>query len=158
MNRLLVWLLRGYQLLVSPMLGQNCRFYPTCSNYAIEAVKIHGAARGGADDQQPGVTLLGRFVEGTRRAGALELDGLDCHSLGVEIALELIERSARSVEQVVLDVRFVCVGMGADGRDDQRRAGEASGSERKGDRRTIGGPRVVSDDDRLGHPLLLGST
>ncbi|KGF79214.1 membrane protein insertion efficiency factor YidD [Telluria mixta] len=47
MNRLLVWLLRGYQLLVSPMLGQNCRFYPTCSNYAIEAVKIHGAARGG---------------------------------------------------------------------------------------------------------------
>jgi putative membrane protein insertion efficiency factor len=47
MNRLLVWLLRGYQLLVSPMLGQNCRFFPTCSNYAIEAVKIHGAARGG---------------------------------------------------------------------------------------------------------------
>ncbi|QJE00231.1 membrane protein insertion efficiency factor YidD [Massilia forsythiae] len=47
MNRLLVWLLRGYQLLVSPMLGQNCRFYPTCSNYAIEAVEVHGAARGG---------------------------------------------------------------------------------------------------------------
>jgi len=47
MNRLLVWLLRGYQLLVSPMLGQNCRFYPTCSNYAVEAVKVHGAARGG---------------------------------------------------------------------------------------------------------------
>jgi putative membrane protein insertion efficiency factor len=47
MNRLLVWLLRGYQLLVSPMLGPSCRFYPTCSNYAIEAVKLHGAARGG---------------------------------------------------------------------------------------------------------------
>jgi putative membrane protein insertion efficiency factor len=47
MNRLLVWLLRGYQLLVSPMLGQNCRFYPTCSNYAVEAIKVHGAARGG---------------------------------------------------------------------------------------------------------------
>jgi putative membrane protein insertion efficiency factor len=46
MNRLLVWLLRGYQLLVSPMLGQNCRFYPTCSNYAVEALKVHGAARG----------------------------------------------------------------------------------------------------------------
>ena len=46
MNRLLVWLLRGYQLMVSPMLGQNCRFYPTCSNYAVEAVKTHGAARG----------------------------------------------------------------------------------------------------------------
>ena len=47
MNRLLVWLLRGYQLLVSPMLGQNCRFYPSCSNYAIEALEVHGAARGG---------------------------------------------------------------------------------------------------------------
>jgi putative membrane protein insertion efficiency factor len=46
MKRLLVWLLRGYQLLLSPMLGQKCRFYPTCSNYAIEALKVHGAARG----------------------------------------------------------------------------------------------------------------
>jgi putative membrane protein insertion efficiency factor len=46
MKALLVWLLRGYQLLLSPMLGQNCRFYPTCSNYAIEALRTHGAARG----------------------------------------------------------------------------------------------------------------
>lgn len=46
MNKLLVWLLRAYQLAVSPMLGQNCRFYPTCSNYAIEAVRTHGSARG----------------------------------------------------------------------------------------------------------------
>ena len=46
MNRLLVGLLRAYQLLLSPMLGQNCRFYPTCSNYAIEALRSHGAARG----------------------------------------------------------------------------------------------------------------
>jgi putative membrane protein insertion efficiency factor len=47
MNRLLVWLLRAYQLVVSPMLGPSCRFYPTCSNYAIEALRLHGAARGG---------------------------------------------------------------------------------------------------------------
>ena len=46
MNTLLVWLLRAYQLLLSPMLGQRCRFYPTCSNYAIEAIRTHGAARG----------------------------------------------------------------------------------------------------------------
>ncbi|MDM5177999.1 membrane protein insertion efficiency factor YidD [Massilia sp. CCM 8695] len=46
MNTLLVWLLRGYQLMLSPMLGQRCRFYPTCSNYAIEAIRTHGAARG----------------------------------------------------------------------------------------------------------------
>ncbi|MES2019558.1 MAG: membrane protein insertion efficiency factor YidD [Pseudomonadota bacterium] len=46
MNRLLVALLRAYQLLLSPMLGQNCRFYPSCSHYAIEAIRTHGAARG----------------------------------------------------------------------------------------------------------------
>jgi putative membrane protein insertion efficiency factor len=47
MKTVLVWLLRGYQLLLSPLIGQNCRFYPTCSNYAIEALRTHGAARGG---------------------------------------------------------------------------------------------------------------
>ena len=46
MKTLLVWLLRGYQLLLSPMLGPKCRFYPSCSHYAIEALRIHGAARG----------------------------------------------------------------------------------------------------------------
>ena len=46
MNTLLVWILRAYQLLLSPMLGQNCRFYPSCSNYAIEAIRTHGSARG----------------------------------------------------------------------------------------------------------------
>lgn len=46
MNRLLVVLLRGYQLLLSPMLGQRCRFYPSCSHYAIEAIQTHGAAKG----------------------------------------------------------------------------------------------------------------
>jgi len=46
MKTILVWLLRGYQLLLSPMLGQNCRFYPSCSSYAIEALHTHGADRG----------------------------------------------------------------------------------------------------------------
>ncbi|MDL2358013.1 MAG: membrane protein insertion efficiency factor YidD [Pseudomonadota bacterium] len=46
MNRMLVWLVRAYQLLLSPMMGQSCRFYPTCSNYSIEAIRTHGAARG----------------------------------------------------------------------------------------------------------------
>ena len=43
---LFVGILRGYQLLISPMLGPRCRFYPSCSNYAIEALRVHGAARG----------------------------------------------------------------------------------------------------------------
>lgn len=46
MKTLLLLLLRAYQLAVSPFLGQNCRFYPTCSNYAVEAVREYGAAKG----------------------------------------------------------------------------------------------------------------
>lgn len=42
-----LWLLRGYQLLVSPLLGRNCRFLPTCSDYAREALETHGLLRGG---------------------------------------------------------------------------------------------------------------
>jgi len=44
--RLLVLLVRGYQLLLSPFLGTNCRFLPTCSAYAAEAVATHGALAG----------------------------------------------------------------------------------------------------------------
>ena len=39
-------LLRGYQLLISPVLGPRCRFYPSCSNYAVTAFRRHGLARG----------------------------------------------------------------------------------------------------------------
>jgi putative membrane protein insertion efficiency factor len=48
MKTLLLILLRGYKLGVSPFLGQNCRFYPSCSEYAAEAVREHGALKGGA--------------------------------------------------------------------------------------------------------------
>ena len=46
MTKLLVSLIKGYQLVLSPLLGQQCRFTPTCSHYAIEALQTHGAARG----------------------------------------------------------------------------------------------------------------
>lgn len=42
----LIVLLRAWQLLVSPLYGQTCRFYPSCSSYAVEAVRRHGALRG----------------------------------------------------------------------------------------------------------------
>jgi len=45
-SRLLVGLVRGYQILLSPLLGQRCKYYPTCSAYAIDAIRVHGAARG----------------------------------------------------------------------------------------------------------------
>ena len=46
MSTLLRWLVRAYQLTISPMMGPRCRFYPSCSNYALEALQVHGAARG----------------------------------------------------------------------------------------------------------------
>ncbi|BAU50446.1 membrane protein insertion efficiency factor [Sulfurifustis variabilis] len=46
MRSLLIFLLRGYRYLVSPLLGQRCRFHPSCSAYALEAIQIHGALRG----------------------------------------------------------------------------------------------------------------
>ena len=48
MKSILLLLLRAYQLGVSPYLGQNCRFYPTCSNYAREAIGTHGVLAGSA--------------------------------------------------------------------------------------------------------------
>lgn len=39
-------LIRGYTFLVSPLLGQNCRFHPTCSAYTCQALDKHGAAKG----------------------------------------------------------------------------------------------------------------
>ena len=47
MKFLLIAPLRFYRYAISPMLGRNCRFYPTCSEYAIEAVERHAALRGG---------------------------------------------------------------------------------------------------------------
>jgi putative membrane protein insertion efficiency factor len=44
--KLLIGLIRGYQLFLSPMLGGSCRFVPSCSAYAREAVATHGAWRG----------------------------------------------------------------------------------------------------------------
>jgi hypothetical protein len=45
---ILILLVRGYQLLVSPWLGPQCRFQPTCSAYFIASVKKHGSLRGTA--------------------------------------------------------------------------------------------------------------
>jgi putative membrane protein insertion efficiency factor len=46
LTQLLVLLVRSYQLFISPMLGPRCRFYPTCSQYAIESLRTHGALKG----------------------------------------------------------------------------------------------------------------
>lgn len=45
--KLLVMLVRGYQVAISPLLPPACRYTPTCSQYAIEALRRHGALKGG---------------------------------------------------------------------------------------------------------------
>ncbi|MBF0169361.1 MAG: membrane protein insertion efficiency factor YidD [Alphaproteobacteria bacterium] len=45
--RLLKLLIRGYQLVVSPLLPPSCRYAPSCSAYGLEAVETHGAVKGG---------------------------------------------------------------------------------------------------------------
>jgi putative membrane protein insertion efficiency factor len=46
MRTVLLALLRAYQYAIRPMLGTNCRFYPSCSDYAREAIERHGAGKG----------------------------------------------------------------------------------------------------------------
>ena len=47
MRALLLAVIRGYRYLLSPWWGTQCRFSPTCSEFALEAIERHGAARGG---------------------------------------------------------------------------------------------------------------
>jgi uncharacterized protein len=44
---MLAALIRGYQRVISPLLPPSCRFHPSCSQYALEAVTRHGTLRGG---------------------------------------------------------------------------------------------------------------
>jgi uncharacterized protein len=46
MRRLLLGLVTAYRAWVSPLMGPHCRFVPSCSEYALEALRTHGAARG----------------------------------------------------------------------------------------------------------------
>lgn len=47
MKALLLALIRVYQIAISPLLGQRCRYFPSCSEYTAEAVQQYGALKGG---------------------------------------------------------------------------------------------------------------
>jgi uncharacterized protein len=47
LRAVLIGLVRTYQLVLRPVLGSNCRFTPSCSDYALEAIREYGAVRGG---------------------------------------------------------------------------------------------------------------
>ena len=46
LSQILLWMIRGYQLLLSPWFGSRCRFYPSCSCYTHTAIEQYGALRG----------------------------------------------------------------------------------------------------------------
>jgi len=46
MKKVALILLKGYKILISPILGNHCRFYPSCSTYTYEAIKKHGLFKG----------------------------------------------------------------------------------------------------------------
>ena len=46
MKKIIVYLIKFYQITLSPLLGPNCRFQPTCSQYMIEAINHHGVLKG----------------------------------------------------------------------------------------------------------------
>ncbi|MGG0176750.1 membrane protein insertion efficiency factor YidD [Gottfriedia acidiceleris] len=46
MNKILIGIIRFYQKWISPATPPSCRFYPTCSNYGLEAIQTHGALKG----------------------------------------------------------------------------------------------------------------
>ncbi|NOT13036.1 MAG: membrane protein insertion efficiency factor YidD [Methylococcaceae bacterium] len=46
MRFILIIIIKSYKYLISPLLGSNCRFYPSCSSYSIEALQSHGAIIG----------------------------------------------------------------------------------------------------------------
>ncbi|WP_144501381.1 membrane protein insertion efficiency factor YidD, partial [Bacillus nitratireducens] len=47
MKQIFIGIIRFYQKCISPLTPPSCRFYPTCSNYGLEAIKTHGAIKGG---------------------------------------------------------------------------------------------------------------
>lgn len=46
LSLVLIGLIRGYQMFISPMFGPTCRYHPTCSAYALGAVRTHGPVKG----------------------------------------------------------------------------------------------------------------
>jgi putative membrane protein insertion efficiency factor len=46
MKKIIISFIKVYSYLLSPLLGQNCRFYPTCSSYMTQAIEVHGVFKG----------------------------------------------------------------------------------------------------------------
>ncbi|MEI8216128.1 MAG: membrane protein insertion efficiency factor YidD [Eubacteriales bacterium] len=46
MKKIIILLIRGYQIIISPLLPKSCRFYPTCSQYTILAIEKYGLIKG----------------------------------------------------------------------------------------------------------------
>ena len=63
LNRILTFpfvvLIKFYQFFISPWLGKNCRYEPTCSHYTLEALKVHGLFKGSSPSKELVAAILG---------------------------------------------------------------------------------------------------
>jgi uncharacterized protein len=91
MKSLLIALLRAYRTLISPLYGPVCKYYPSCSAYALEAVTVHGSVRGsglalrrlghchpwslGGYDPVPGTPAAHAWAQEQQVSSELELRG-----------------------------------------------------------------------------------
>lgn len=88
MRRVLHWLIRFYQIAISPLLGPRCRYIPTCSQYSLEAIQMHGAWRG--------VWLAGRRICRCHPWGGSGYDPVPCRAIRF-ISFQQIDSQTRHV-------------------------------------------------------------
>jgi len=102
---LLYGLVRFYQLVISPMLGPRCRYQPTCSSYAVEALRLHGGLKGGwlAIKRIARCHPWGGFgydpVPQSMRPGEMPADGAHDHGSGCGCDKNLEAGTDRSDDQ-----------------------------------------------------------
>ena len=73
MRRFLIAIIKGYQLIISPHLGQCCRFHPSCSCYAREAIERHGPFEISGDPRL--MTLMDELLTAFVSQGRMKLPG-----------------------------------------------------------------------------------
>ena len=80
MKKVLIAIVRGYQRFISPLFPPSCRYHPTCSNYMIQAIKVHGAFKGTLQAMLPAKSNI--YVVEERKKDIILMGTKETHCLG----------------------------------------------------------------------------